>query len=260
MINKGSYMYMYLFLLHKNNIRSIHVILNPTDLRQGITMAGSTFWSIGWVMMTLICTLCQWQWCNRSCADLECEGGGGSPLHSFHSRVTKNRHGTFLIPTLGIQNLIFIFRTPSGILLDPRMIFMDLASVWDEAWLSLPELWMFSSRIPDSWDFREVRRFESSWWDWVLRRESRFLQIFVQCNFGDQIQRAGTQRDGSVLFHCPKHQTPAKTSPGWIDRDTCRIGSLYWCYLTQSVLVSFSEFCILICYNLCQKYGRFQHW
>lgn len=114
-------------------------------------------------MMTPICTLCQWQWCNRSCADLECEGGG-SPLHSFHSKVTKNRHSTFLIPTLGIQNLIFIFRTPSGILLDPRMIFMDLASVWDEAWLSLPELWMFSSRIPDSWDFRKVRRFESSWW------------------------------------------------------------------------------------------------
>lgn len=165
MINKGSYMYMYLFLLHKNNIRSIHVILNPTDLRQGITMAGSTFWSIGWVMMTLICTLCQWQWCNRSCADLECEGlGGGSLLHSLHSKVTKNRHGTFLIPTLGIQSLIFIFRTPSGILLDPCMIFMDLASVWDEAWLSLPELWMFLSRIPDSWDFRKVRRFESSWW------------------------------------------------------------------------------------------------
>lgn len=31
MINKGSYMYMYLFLLHKNNIRIIHVILNPRN-------------------------------------------------------------------------------------------------------------------------------------------------------------------------------------------------------------------------------------
>lgn len=109
MINKGSYMYMYLFLLHKNNIRSIHVILNPTDLRQGITMAGNTFWSIGRAMMTLICTLCQWQWCNRSCADLECEGsgGGGSPLHSLHSKVTKKQ--AWYIPHPNPRNTEFNF-------------------------------------------------------------------------------------------------------------------------------------------------------
>lgn len=156
---------MYLFLLHQNNIRSIqscniksygftprnyhgrkHILVNWTGNDD------SNMHVVSMAMMQQV-VRGSWVW-----------GMGGSLLHSLHSKVTKNGHGTFLIPTLGIQNLIFIFRTPSGILLDPRMIFMDLASVWDEAWLSLPELWMFSSRIPDSWNFREVRRFESSWW------------------------------------------------------------------------------------------------
>lgn len=156
---------MYLFLQHKNNIRSIqscyiksygftprnyhgrkHILVNWTGNDD------SNMHVVSMAMMQQV-VRGSWVW-----------GMGGSLLHSLHSKVTKNGHGTFLIPTLGIQNLIFIFRTPSGILLDPRMIFMDLASVWDEAWLSLPELWMFLSRIPDSWDFRKVRRFESSWW------------------------------------------------------------------------------------------------
>lgn len=73
------------------------------------------------------------------------------------------------LPKIGMGNPTpenkIIPRTPLwSIFLDPRMSPMGRASVWDGAWLSLPVLWMFSSRTPDSWDFREVRRFESSWW------------------------------------------------------------------------------------------------
>lgn len=73
------------------------------------------------------------------------------------------------LPKIGMGNPTpenkIIPRTPLwSIFLDPRMSPMDRASVWDGAWLSLPVLWMFSSRTPDSWDFQEVRRFESSWW------------------------------------------------------------------------------------------------